>query len=487
MPNCLTSEGLVVVDEPSADMAAVALGAFSDDLAVLDPVVSSSLRTAMGFDAALGQTTVVPGEDDHLVVIVGLGERADLDVAGVRRAAAAATHAARTVDSLSLLVPGQAAEAGIAVADATTAAADGALAASYRFTELKGRPADDWGLVGIELVAPGVVAADALLGAVGHLAAGVALARDLVNRPGGSLSAAELGEVAEAVAADVGLDVEVWDRSRCESERLGGLLGVNRGSADEPRLIHLTWHPADEAPGSIALVGKGITFDSGGLSLKSGDGMKQMKTDMAGAAAVLGAMAALPAVDPPIRVDAWIAATDNMPSGTAMKVGDVLTARNGTTVEVLNTDAEGRLVLADALSLAAELRPGAIVDLATLTGACMTALGNKIAGLMGNDQTLVDGVRAAADAAGEEVWQLPLPAAYRPELDSRIADLRNIGDGPRAGALKAGLFLAEFVDGLPWAHLDVAGPVFTDETTPGAGPGATGFGVRLLLELLRGD
>jgi leucyl aminopeptidase len=311
----------------------------------------------------------------------------------------------------------------------------------------------------------------------------VALARDLVNRPGGALSATELADAAVAVTdSSPFLSAEVWDRARCEQERLGGLLGVNAGSADEPRLVHLTWDPPGLPEAStVALVGKGITFDSGGLSLKTADGMKRMKTDMAGAAALIGTMAALPTVSPVVRVDAWIASTDNMLSATSMKVGDVLTIRNGTTVEVLNTDAEGRLVLADALSLAAEQEPDVILDLATLTGACVAALGPRIAGVMGNDEAVIDAVRVAAAAAGEEVWPLPLPKAYRPELDSKIADLRNIGEGHRGGALKAGLFLGEFVAGLPWAHLDVAGPVFDEED------GATGFGVRLLVEFLSGD
>jgi leucyl aminopeptidase len=233
------------------------------------------------------------------------------------------------------------------------------------------------------------------------------------------------------------------------------------------------------------LVGKGITFDSGGLSLKTTEGMVGMKGDMAGAAAVLATFSALDAVRPPVRVLGYLPLTDNMPGGDATRVGDVLRIRNGTTVEVLNTDAEGRLVLADALSLASEDSPDAVVDLATLTGACMVALGMKLAGLMGNDEGWIAQVQAAADAAGEGVWPLPLPADMRRQIDSDVADIKNVAGGRWGGALIAGLFLQEFVgDGIPWAHLDIAGPAEATEDDAESRKGGTGFGVRTLLRLL---
>jgi leucyl aminopeptidase len=235
----------------------------------------------------------------------------------------------------------------------------------------------------------------------------------------------------------------------------------------------------------VALVGKGITFDSGGLSLKTTDSMVGMKGDMAGAAAVLATFSALDSVRPPVRVLGFLPLTDNMPGGDATRVGDVLRIRNGTTVEVLNTDAEGRLVLADALSLAGEAEPDAIVDLATLTGACMVALGTGIAGLMGNHDGFVEQVRAAAGTAGEPVWPLPLPDELRPQLDSDVADMKNVGTGRWGGALIAGLFLERFVpEDVPWAHLDIAGPADATEEASESRKGGTGFGVRTLLRLL---
>ena len=292
-------------------------------------------------------------------------------------------------------------------------------------------------------------------------------------------------EQAAEVARAAGLSVTVMDREAIEAARLGGLLGVNRGSALPPTLLQIS-HEPDRPKGHLALVGKGITFDSGGLSLKTADGMIDMKSDMGGAAAVLAAMTLLPDVAPRLKATAFLPLTDNMVGPDATRVGDVLSIRNGKTVEVLNTDAEGRLILADGLSLASEAAPDAIVDCATLTGACMVALGRRTAGLMGNHQGWLDQVRAAADEAGEAVWPLPMPRHLRKGLDSDIADLRNIGKGRYGGALTAALFLEEFVaDGIPWAHIDMAGPAFADEADGEVPKGGTGFGVRLAGPALR--
>jgi leucyl aminopeptidase len=316
------------------------------------------------------------------------------------------------------------------------------------------------------------------------IAEAVCFARDLINEPGGSLTPSRLAEAAVEIAERDDLKISVLDEDDLVERGLGGILGVNRGSEQPPRLIELCYEPA-RPRGTVALVGKGITFDSGGLSMKTVDGMMTMKNDMGGAAAVLGAMSALRSLHPPVRVLGFIPSTDNMTGGDATRPGDVLRIRNGKTVEVLNTDAEGRLILADALSLASEAKPDAIVDIATLTGACHVALGNTIAGLMGTNAALVDQVRAASERSGEAVWELPLPTDYRRQLDSEVADLRNIGTGRYGGALIAGLFLKEFVaEGIPWAHLDIAGTAWS-ETVNGITPkGATGFGVRLLLDLL---
>ncbi len=333
-------------------------------------------------------------------------------------------------------------------------------------------------------LAEGAAAADA-----------VCFARDLINEPGGTLTPERLANKAKQMAAGSGLSVTVWDMADIKRHKLGGLLGVNRGSDRPARFVKLRWNPpggssranSSRATKSLALVGKGVTFDSGGLSLKTAVGMRNMKYDMSGAAAVLGAMSAVAELKPKCRVTAYLPLTDNMTGGDATRTGDVLTMRNKKTVEVLNTDAEGRLILADALSLACEDSPDAIVDLATLTGACMVALGNGYAGIMGNDQGWVDDVIAAGERAGERLWQLPLPADYRPQLDSPVADMANIGNTNGGGAITAGLFLSEFVSGdIAWAHLDIAGTAFSDKNSGTTTKGGVGFGVRTLLELIEG-
>jgi leucyl aminopeptidase len=286
--------------------------------------------------------------------------------------------------------------------------------------------------------------------------------------------------------------VTILDKEAIVEARLGGLLGVAAGSSQPPRLIKLVYEPSpdrarrgpDGTVPTVAFVGKGITFDSGGLALKTPDGMMTMKTDMSGAAVVIATLGACRALGVGVRVLGIAPATENMPGGRAIKPGDVLKIRNGKTIEVLNPDAEGRLVLADGLSLAAEEDPDAIVDLATLTGACVVALGSRIAGLMGNDDRLLSAVQAASERAGEPTWRLPLPDAYRSDIDSDVADMKNTGKGRSAGSLTAGLLLQEFVADRPWAHLDIAGPARSDDDSGEFRKGATGFGVRTLLELL---
>jgi leucyl aminopeptidase len=322
------------------------------------------------------------------------------------------------------------------------------------------------------------------------VAAAVCLARDLVNEPPSSMTPSSLARAAqEYVAGRPGVTLEVWDEDRIAAERLGGLLGVARGSAEPPRLLRAAYEPAEpiEVDGRVphvVLVGKGITFDSGGLSLKSPDGMVTMKTDMSGAAAVLATISACGALGVRVRVTAISPVTENMPGGRATKPGDVLTIRNGRTIEVLNTDAEGRLVLADGLSLATEMQPDAVIDLATLTGACVVALGNSIAGVFGSDQALIERIQGASARAGESVWPLPLPDEYRSHIDSEIADMKNVGKAGQAGAIAAAMLLAQFVEGVAWAHLDIAGPARSDEDSGVIVRGGTGFGVRTLLALL---
>jgi leucyl aminopeptidase len=313
--------------------------------------------------------------------------------------------------------------------------------------------------------------------------AAVALARDLANMPPAHLNALDLAERAIAIAASGKLDIEVLDEDAMAEMGLGGMLGVNRGSTEPPRMIKLTYTPR-RATGSVALVGKGVMYDSGGISLKPSDGMHVlMKMDMTGAAVVLATMSVLPVLKPKVKVTGYLCCTDNMPSGSAMKLGDVLTIRNGKTVEIHNTDAEGRLVLADGMSLAVEEQPDAMVDIATLTGSVLGALGKKVAGVFGNDQGWVDQVLAAAERTDERAWQLPIVDDYRKLLDSNVADLKNVG-GPYGGAIIAALFLREFAGDVPWAHLDIAGVMDSDADEGIFSKGATAYGVRLLVDLL---
>ncbi len=472
-------------DDGHLAVNAVGVGVFADALDAQDPPdgIDRGFLEAQGFTAKAGSSCVVPGADGRIVVALGLGRSADVDVPTYRRAAAALARAARRQTHLAIDVLDGVPE-GLDRPAVAQAVAEGALLGAYRYTALKSDPEPSH-IESLMVVGKGGNRVQAALSRGRAVGEAVRLARDLVNQPGGTLTPTALATRAEELADLKGFDIEVLDRAAIEDEKLGGLLGVNRGSVEEPRFVKLTWDPPGKVRGTVALVGKGITFDSGGLSLKTSDSMIGMKGDMAGAAAVLAAFTALDAVQPPVRVRGYLPLTDNMPGGDATRVGDVLRIRNGTTVEVLNTDAEGRLVLADALALATEDEPDAIVDLATLTGACMVALGMKTAGLMGNHQGLLDQVQAAADAEGEPVWPLPLPPDMRDELDSEVADIKNISGKRWGGASVAGVFLQEFVgDGIPWVHLDIAGPADSPDDDGLTRKGGTGFGVRTLLHLL---
>jgi leucyl aminopeptidase len=307
-------------------------------------------------------------------------------------------------------------------------------------------------------------------------------ARGLVARPGNVATPSFLAAQAERMAEELGLRVQVWGPERLRELGFGGLLAVARGSSQEPRFILLEHRGAEGPP--FVVVGKGVTFDSGGISLKPPAGMAEMKSDMAGAAAVFGTLRAAAALGLPKRVVGLIPATENMPSAQALKPGDVIRGLAGISIEVDNTDAEGRLILSDALAYAERLKPKAVVDLATLTGACVIALGHHATGMMTPDDALADALTVAGTATGERVWRLPLWTEYRKQLDSEIADIKNVGGRP-ASTITAGLFLKEFVGDFPWAHLDIAGTAWTDEQRPYNPKGATGIGVRLLIEWLR--
>jgi leucyl aminopeptidase len=318
------------------------------------------------------------------------------------------------------------------------------------------------------------------------IAESVLLARRLVDEPPDVIYPDSFARRAAEVAAECGLECQVWDEKRLAAERCGAILAVGKGSSNPPRLVRLQYHGGAPDQPALAIVGKGVTFDSGGLSLKPPEGMLTMKCDMAGAATMLAALRAIALLKLPLNVVGFAGLVENMTGPAAMKLGDVLTARNGRTIEVHNTDAEGRLVLADVLSVAVEYKPARLVDLATLTGACVVALGTEVAGLMTNDQAWCDRVAAAARACGEEVWQLPMyPEVYNELIKSEVADIKNVGEGRWGGAIAAAKFLEQFVDAVPWTHMDIAGPAFRDKPKPWSDAGASGKYVRTLVQLAR--
>jgi len=457
---------------PGVDLVAVPAGA--------DLGEHTGFLAAVGFEDEPGRAQVVPGRGGGPPrLVVGLGERSAEDY---RLAGAAITRAAWSAPRVATTVLA-AAPRTLARGVAAGALVEGMALASYRYTAFK-RAGQPCRIGAVDVVGTGGRRLQAELDRAAAVAGAACWARDLVNEPAGSLTPDRLAGLAVEMGQRHALAVDVLDEAAIVDHRLGALLAVAQGSAVPPRLIRVAYEPPGPPVATVALVGKGVTFDSGGLSLKPADSMMAMKTDMAGAAAVLATMSVLPARRPAVRVLAVVPAAENMPGGRSVKPGDVVRARNGTTIEVLNTDAEGRLVLADALTLAAEAKPDAIVDVATLTGAQKVALGTRVAALMGNHDALVDQVRAAADRAGEPAWPLPLPAVYRSHIDSPVADLKNIGEAGVAGALIGGLFLQEFVAGVPWAHLDIAGPARAERDDGYLTAGGTGWGVRTLVELL---
>jgi leucyl aminopeptidase len=453
---------------------------------------AAQVVASAGLTGRAGETTqsvIRLGTEACAVLFLGVG---DASPGALRRAGAA----------LARRLPAGRAALTTAVLDepdeGVQAFTEGILLGSYQFTmKSAGTPAKDPGEVRLLLAGPASRAA--LVERAAAVAGAVALARDLANTPSMIKSPEWLAAEAVAVAAEHGLSSRVWREAELAAGGFGGILAVGSGSIHPPRLIELSYQPPQYQPAAdqparaqpardrhVVLVGKGITFDSGGLSLKPNDGMKLMKTDMAGGAAVIGAMSALGQLGVRARVTGLVAAAENMPSGTAMRVGDVITHYGGQTVEVLNTDAEGRLVLADALAYADDaLAPDLVVDLATLTGAARVALGTSIAALYATDDDLATALLDAGTASGDRLWRMPLAGDYRGGLDSPVADLANMARaGGRAGSIDAALFLREFTGGRSWAHLDIAGAARATSDDGENTKGATGFGTRLLLRWL---
>jgi leucyl aminopeptidase len=451
------------------------------ETAGLDPYLGGPAADVLAACDATGKAgDVTPvamraGDKPRRLLLLGLGDESAADM---RKAGAAlGRRAAPERGMLAAAALGQPAES-------VRAFAEGLLLGSYRFSLASGA-ARETGPSQVRILVPaGDQEATAAVSAARAVAEAVGLARDLANMPSSRKTPAWLAGEAARVAAASGLTVRVREPGELAAEGFGGILAVGAGSAQPPCLIELGYHP----PGArthVVLAGKGITFDSGGLSLKPNDGMEAMKTDMAGGAAVIAAMSALAELGATARVTGLIAAAENMPSGSAMRPGDVITHFGGRTTEVLNTDAEGRLVLADALAYAGTaLEPDVVVDLATLTGAARVALGGVLGALYASDDALAGALLAAGRHSGEPLWRMPLADDYGDALDSPVADLANVphSSRPRAGSIEAALFLREFTGGRPWAHLDIAGAArFSDGDQ---GKGATGFGTRLLLRWL---
>ena len=471
----------------SADLVAVAVregketsGAVSHlPKAAHDAVVRRAKR--LSFKGKVGSTLLVQA-DHHDLLLVGVGDGKSPEQ--WRRAAAAVRATASATRAATLAFALDDAEH---VGDIVAPVLEGLLLAGYTFDKYRAKK--DNGYTGpktVTLSSPHLSDSARMRTIVENVEGtceAVCMARDLVNEMPSVKVPSHLASVARTLARGRGVRCEVWQGARLRREKMNGILGVSSGSHHGGALIKLVYKPARRTKAKVAIVGKGITFDSGGLSIKPAKGMETMKMDMSGAAMVLGIMKALPLLAPSVEVHGFIAAAENMTGGGAQKPGDVIRFRNGTTAEVLNTDAEGRLVLADALCLAAELEPDCIIDAATLTGACMVALGTRVAGILGNDQRLVDKLIACGGETGESLWQLPLVEDYEEDIKSSVADIRNIGGG-YAGTISAALFLRHFVGKTKWAHLDIAGPAYTEKGMQYLPKGGTGFGIRTLLAYL---
>jgi leucyl aminopeptidase len=478
------------VQDWSGDLLAVGIFeeqlALTATLATLNQTLGGLLQELIeesDFKAKLGATLfsrIGNGGAVKKILIVGLGKTADLSLDHLRRAAATIARQARKekAKTVGVNLPCWQENA----ANTAQTLAEGIELALHQDNRFKSDVEDKNGLNFPEQVALlGLGEQTTALQTAQQVCAGVILARELVNAPANVITPVTLAEAAVKIAQEQGLSAEILEQADCERLGMGAYLGVGQASDIPPKFIHLTYKPSGTPRRKLGIIGKGLTFDSGGLNIKpTGSGIETMKMDMAGSAATLGAAQVIGQMKPDVEVHFIVAATENMISGKAIHPGDILTASNGKTIEINNTDAEGRLTLADALVFAEKLGLDAMVDLATLTGACIIALGDDIGGLWSPDDALAEQLNQAAQRSGEKFWRMPLEEKYFDGLKSNIADMKNTG--PRAGgSITAALFLKQFVKETPWAHLDIAGPVWTEKETGYNNSGATGFGVRTLV------
>ena len=421
------------------------------------------------------------------VAIVGLGKQKELSQDKVRGAVAGACRLLRQKEVGGIVTVAQGAGmAGISAEGAAQAVAEGALLGLYSFRKHITKEAEHGDIKQLTIVAADKTESPRLERGCNKgkvLAEATNLARDMVNEPANYMTPGDMAGMAAELAESYGLKLKVLERKQMQELGMGALLGVAEGSRQPPKFIILRYRGGDSAEADIVLAGKGVTFDSGGISIKPSRKMDEMKGDMAGGAAVMAAMSAIAQIKPRVNVTALIPATENLPSGSALKPGDIVTAINGKTIEIISTDAEGRLILADALGYAEKLGAKVIIDVATLTGACQVALGDVVTGAFGNNQGLVDKVIAAGDEAGELIWQMPMYDQYKEQNKSDVADIKNVG-GRYAGAITAAQFLAEFVGDTPWVHLDIAGTSMSEKERAYLVKGATGVPVRTLVNLV---
>jgi len=467
-------------------IVAVPQGAMPASLAALDGAAGGALARLYASGDFAGKkdqvASVYPAGPAARILLVGAGAADSASLRTVRRAAAVGGKRARlagVTEAVYHLTPE--ARGAVPEGDATQATAEGLLYGAWSFDALKLPPEEAKPVLErVEILARGQ-AAEAGHARGAAIGAAQALTRGLQVLPSNTCTPSFLAAQAQDIAGRYKMGITVLDRAAIETEGMGALLAVGKGSAEDPRFIALEYKGSAGAP--VVLVGKGVTFDTGGISIKPAERMEDMKFDMSGAAAVLGAFEALGRLRPKVHVIGLIPSAENMPSGTAYKPGDVVRAMSGKHIEVINTDAEGRLLLADALHYARRYNPACVLDIATLTGAVVSALGHTAAAVIGADQALVDEVRRAGDRSGERVWELPLWDEFRDHMKSDIADIKNSGGRP-AGTITAAWFLREFAEGYPWAHLDIAGTAYTQSEDAGSVKGPTGMGVRLFAEFV---
>ncbi len=464
--------------------------------AMIDKALQGSIGRLLRegeFTGKLNQLSVLHAQGQlkaKKVILVGLGKPDQLTLERLRQAAGSAAACARDLRAKTLATTtGGTDGSQLRPYEAGQAMIEGMLLALYRFDKYKTEETERREVTGVTLMEGHRERAKAVQRAaeIGRILGDSAnVARTLINHPANDMTPTILAEHARQLAAEFGLRCEILERRDIEKLGMGLLLGVAQGSQQPPKFIILEHRGGKRNQGNIVFVGKGITFDSGGISIKGAEGMERMKYDMSGGAAVIGALRATAALKLPYNVIGLVPATENLPSGSATKPGDVHRAMNGKTAEIVNTDAEGRLILGDALAYAARYKPVACVDLATLTGACVVALGHEAIAMMGNaaGQELMERLRRTGDRTGERVWQLPLWPEYVEHVKSDVADVKNVGMGRAAGAIAGAAFLSKFVDGYPWVHLDIAGTAWADRDQPYKPKGGTGVGVRLLTQML---